>query len=212
MNVKLVAKTKPIDGMSIEEYIVNCARVSNPDNRLNHETGPKLLKYLIEHKHWSPFEMVNFGFEIQTSRAIAQQLLRHRSFSFQEFSQRYSEVTEIEPVQLRMKTGKNRQSSSEECKDDDLISTYEYAIHKSKSVYKELVDSGVSTECARMVLPLATQTTIIMNGTLRSWIHFLEQRTSDHAQEEIRFIAYDIEDILSSQLRFTSMVLGWNDR
>lgn len=169
MKVILNAITQPvinIDGytkkVSPEGYMIYCARVSSPDTRLNHETAPKLLKYLIDHKHWSPFEMISIGFEIETSRAIAQQILRHRSFSFQEFSQRYSKVENIEPVELRYQADKNRQSS-----------------------------------------------TIVMHGTLRSWIHFLDQRCDDHAQKEIRLIAEEIQLQLSQVCPWTAEALGW---
>ena len=119
-----------------EEYIIYAARVSSPDNRLNHETAPKLLKYLIDHKHWSPFEMVSIGIEIVTSRAIAQQILRHRSNSFQEFSQRYAEATQMEPVQLRYQSEKNRQSSSNPVMDAYCNSLVEEALEVCQRNYK----------------------------------------------------------------------------
>lgn len=196
--------------MSPEEYIIYCARVSNEENRLNYETAPKLLRYLIDHKHWSPFEMISIGFEIVTSRAIAQQLLRHRSFSFQEFSQRYAKVEAIEPVELRMQAEMNRQSSTDAIPEtarlnDDVERTIKECTYR----YEQLLEAGIAKECARMVLPLATQTTIVMHGTLRSWIHYLEQRCDDHAQKEIRLIAEEIREQLAKVCPWTAVALGW---
>lgn len=193
-----------------EEYIIYAARVSSPDNRLNHETAPKLLKYLIEHRHWSPFEMISIGIEVVTSRAIAQQILRHRSFSFQEFSQRYAKVEAMEPIELRYKAEKNRQSSSEVCMDGELIEAVNSHIEKTQELYEQLVDSGISTETARFILPLTTQTTVIMHGTLRSWIHFLDQRCDDHAQKEIRDIARAARDLLIDITPWTAKALDWS--
>jgi len=220
MNVMLTARTQSLIKfddryLNPEEYLAWCARVSSPDNRLNAETAPKLLNYLMEHKHWSPNEMINFSFQIKTSRAIAQQIIRHRSFSFQEFSQRYAEVNELEPVELRKKADTNRQSSSEIYEDNAIkgeILNGRVAMHmeKSKQLYDELVAAGIATESARMVLPLTTQTTIVMNGTLRSWIHFLEQRCDEHAQKEIRLIAFEIRKLLSEECPWTAKALGWS--
>lgn len=210
MNVNLISVTKPIitsvDGkeFSSEELIVYIARVSNPSNQMNTSTSGKLLKYLIDHKHWSPFEHVSMTVQIVTSRAIAQQIIRHRSFVFQEFSQRYAEVTEFEPVQLRKQAEKNRQSSTENA--DDLIVNFknypvkaieciEHHIKQSEEIYKALIHHGVAKECARMVLPLTTQTTIYMTGSCRSWIHYLQQRLDEHTQLEHRQVAVGIADI-----------------
>lgn len=218
MKVSLNCITQPITRrdeselagtMLPEEYIIYCARVSSPENRHNHKTAPKLLKYLMEHRHWSPFEMISIGFEVETSRAIAQQILRHRSFSFQEFSQRYARVDSMEPMELRYKAEKNRQSSSDVVDDGQLIRKAEKAVGKCIEAYEDLVDAGVATECARMVLPLTTQTTIVMHGTLRSWIHFLDQRCDDHAQKEIRLIAIEIRKQLSDVCPWTAAALGW---
>jgi len=208
MQVKLNCITQPVLGLSPEEYIIYAARVSS-DDRVNNETAPKLLKYLIGHKHWSPFEMISIGIEIETSRAIAQQILRHRSFSFQEFSQRYAAVTEMEPVQLRYQAEKNRQSSTDEVVEEGLNSIVQQSIVVCEKAYKALLDNGVAKECARMVLPLTTQTTIVMHGTLRSWIHFFEQRCSDHAQLEIQQIAYAARDEVAKVCPWTSSALGW---
>jgi thymidylate synthase (FAD) len=197
--------------LSSENYITYCARVSSFNNRLNCETAPRLLKYLIDSGHWSPFEMVSTTFEIETSRTIAQQLIRHRSFSFQEFSQRYAEVQEIELVELRYRSEKNRQSSNDVCKDNILNKKVAFHLNQSKKLYKKLLDCGIARECARMVLPLATQTVLIMHGTLRSWIHFLNQRCDDHAQKEIRLIADEIKSQLSKIYPQTAKVLKWSE-
>jgi thymidylate synthase (FAD) len=198
--------------MSAEEYMIYCARVSSPDNRLNHETAPKLLKYLLDAGHWSPFEMISIGFEIETSRAIAQQILRHRSFSFQEFSQRYSKVEAMEPVELRMQAEKNRQSSVDVLEENNILySLVEQHAKDTQKLYNTLLEDGVAKECARMVLPLATQTTIVMHGTLRSWIHFLNQRCDLHAQKEIQLIAFEIQGQLSKVCPWTAKALNWSE-
>lgn len=211
MKVTLRAITQEISGikLSFEEAIIHDARVTTPDNRLNHETAPKLLRYLIDSNHWSPFETGSVKFEIETSRAIAQQLLRHRSFSFQEFSQRYAKVEEMEPIELRYQTDKNRQSSSDICNDSELNTLIDIRIIQSQSLYDLLIKKGIAKECARMILPLATQTTLIMHGTLRSWIHFLDQRCDDHAQKEIRLIAEEIKSQLSKICPWTAKALDW---
>lgn len=201
MNVELVSLTKAnINNieMSPEQLIVYTARVSNPGNQMNIETSDKLIAYLIKNKHWSPFEMADMTVEIVTSRGIAQQILRHRSFSFQEFSQRYAEVTEIEPIQLRYQADKNRQSSSTELNEtdkqyfDDKVYSF---IEQSKNLYVEMLKAGVAKECARFILPITTQTKIYMKGSVRSWIHFLQIRTDEHTQLEHRLIAMEILNI-----------------
>lgn len=209
MKTILVSQTSPENDLSIEEFIINCARVSNPENRLNHDTAPKLLAYLIKHKHWSPFETISFGFEIQTSRAIAQQLIRHRSMAVQEFSQRYSTVTDLEPVELRYKESTNRQSSKDISSDTTLADAVTSSQKQARELYNRLLDDGIAPECARMVLPLSTQTTVIMTGSLRSWIHFFDQRCSEHAQKEIRLIAVEIRGKLASILPWTATALDW---
>jgi len=220
MKVKLNCVTQPesMDGgkifdapLLIEEYMIYAARVSSPDNRLNHETAPKLLEYLIDSKHWSPFEMVSMAFEIETSRAIAQQLLRHRSFSFQEFSQRYAEVTELEPVELRYQAKKNRQSSTDVCDCPELVKEVNNHLHASAELYRRLLRYGIAKESARFVLPLTAQTTLIMHGTLRSWIHFLDQRCDEHAQKEVQLIALEIRKQLTTVCPWTASALGWNN-
>ena len=199
--VSLISITKP-EGMDIshEEYIAYIARVSNPENQHNHETSGRLLKYLIEHKHWSPFEFVDVTFQIQTRRSIAAQILRHRSFSFQEFSQRYSEATEIEPIEIREQAHKNRQSSSQII--DPVVKVYRsigYAneiigdhFKHSMQLYEALLKAGVAREVARDVLPLATATTLYMKGSVRSWIHYLQLRLAPDTQKEHREIAHQI--------------------
>jgi len=195
MKVRLVSITRSyVEEASLdpEELIVYVARVSNPSNQLNTGTAAGLLAYLIKHKHWSPFEMVDMTVEIVTSRGIAQQILRHRSFSFQEFSQRYAEVTDFEPIQLRLKADKNRQSSSEALENEVLQNAVDSFIKSSELVYKGLLEAGVAKECARFVLPITTQTKIYMKGNVRSWIHYLGERTKEHTQLEHRQIAEEI--------------------
>lgn len=223
MQVKLIALTQPqVSGvLSPENLIVYTARVSNPSNQLNMETADKLLKFLIDNKHWSPFEMVDMTVEIVTSRAIAQQILRHRSFSFQEFSQRYAEVTEMEPVQLRRQATKNRQSSTEvfdpipfpkmssdlpEYRASYLINTHN---KMCQDFYSALIQAGVAKECARMVLPLTTQTRIYMKGSIRSWIHYLQIRCDEHTQLEHRQIALEIQKIFKYEFPHISQALNW---
>lgn len=205
-NVQLISVTKPIhdedtsSGIDTpEQLIAYCARVSNPDNQLNHESSPKLLAYLIKHSHWSPFEMVSMCVKIKTSRAIAAQILRHRSFSFQEFSQRYSPVESITDINLRQQADKNRQSSSEDIDPvirqraaSSMVSDY---IEAGMTLYSELLEAGVARESARMVLPLATETTLFMTGTVRSWIHYLQLRLLNGTQLEHRIIAEEIQVI-----------------
>lgn len=209
--VKLVSITKPsIDDLeSAEDLISYCARVSNPSNQLNLETAPKLLGYLIKHNHWSPFEMVSMTCEIKTSRAIAAQILRHRSFSFQEFSQRYSETTDVEAFELRKQAQKNRQSSEEGMNSVVLNNAARYAIDFSVKTYEKLIREGVSKECARMILPLCAQTTLYMSGTARSWLHYLELRTKEDTQKEHRIIAEEIKKIFIKQFPQTSSALNW---
>jgi thymidylate synthase (FAD) len=201
MQVKLVSITTPtIDGINTaDELIAYCARVSNPSNQLNTKTASKLIKYLIKHKHWSPFEMASMCVEIKTSRAIAAQILRHRSFSFQEFSQRYSEALELEFPELRLKADSNRQSSSETVKDAIMNRLLRWTLRSSFTVYKYLVNNGVAKETARMVLPLCTQTTLYMNGSLRSWIHYIEVRSEEGTQKEHREIALSVKEIIKQQ-------------
>ena len=198
-SVKLVWAT---DGG--DDLIAKMARVSNPANENNKETAPRLISYLIKNKHWSPFEMVNMCVEINTTRSIAAQILRHRSFSFQEFSQRYAEVSTPSVMpELRRQDVKNRQNSiddlSTKTKDvmDEMISRL---FCQAENVYNELLEAGVAKECAREVLPLATPTTLYMNGTIRSWLHYCDLRSSNGTQKEHAQIAAQVQDILYSQI------------
>jgi thymidylate synthase (FAD) len=189
-----------------EELISYMARVSNPANQTNQETAPKLIRYLIKHHHWSPFEMVNMCVEIETTRSIAAQILRHRSFSFQEFSQRYAKVTAVSVIpELRLQDHTNRQNSIEASDADKerlkgLIDCIDNHFASSMFLYEELLEAGVAKECAREVLPLATPTTLYMNGTIRSWLHYVDLRTSNGTQKEHAQIAAQVQDILYSQI------------
>ena len=212
MNVKLISLTQPmIEGeqISAEELVTYCARVSNPENQINTETAPRLINFLIKHKHWSPFEMANMCVEIKTSRAIAAQILRHRSFSFQEFSQRYSEAPEMEPLELREQAENNRQSSTEEIKDEQVKATAQMFMDSAQDYYKQLCAMGVSRETARMILPLGTQTTIYMNGNVRSWVHYINLRAEENTQKEHRDVANEIRKIFMQQFPQISKALGW---
>jgi thymidylate synthase (FAD) len=210
MNVKLVSTTKPnIEGLNkAEDIIVYCARVSNPNNQLNVDTGDKLLKYCIKHGHWSIFEQVDMTVEIKTSRAIAAQILRHKTFSFQEFSQRYAEIQDFENIELRAQGKGGGQVGDEiinpELEDglaNDLIQEH---IEYSKSLYDRLINAGTARECARMVLPLNVQTTLYMKGNIRSWIHYLQLRTKGDTQKEHRLIAEEIKKIFINEFPIIS--------
>lgn len=183
-------------GENIQDLIAYCARVSNPSNQNNTETSEKLLRYLIKHKHWSPFEMVSACLEITTTRDIARQILRHRSFSFQEFSQRYANpVEELHFVtrEARMQDDKNRQNSIEV--DDETFQldwerNQKRAIWMCKQVYQDAIKKGIAKEQARAVLPEGlTESRLYMNGSLRSWIHYIELRSGPETQKEHRDIA-----------------------
>lgn len=200
MNVDLVWVTP-----SAEEMIVKMARVSAPANQDNMDTAPKLLRYLIKHKHWSPFEMANMTVEIETTRSISAQIIRHRSFSFQEFSQRYADTKKLgsAPIpHLRRQDNKNRQNST-----DDLVETLgpeklasfyrrtSQLFEEAEHLYSEMVSQGIAKECARNILPLGTQTRLYMNGSIRSWIHYLQLRCDPGTQFEHRQIAEWIKQI-----------------
>jgi len=210
--IKLISLTQPnIEGLKTAEDLISyCARVSNPSNQLNTETAPKLLKYLITHKHWSPYEMVNMCVEIKTSRAIAAQILRHRSFSFQEFSQRYSGVVGREKIEWRLQGKTNRQVGEEEVQlSEKLLDKIEWIQDECEYLYNNLIEEGVAKECARMVLPLNTSTTLYMSGTIRSWVHYLELRTKEDTQKEHRIIAEEIKKIFVKEFPATSCALNW---
>ena len=185
-----------------ENLIVRMARVSNPTNEDNVATAPKLLRYLIDHQHWSPFEMCSLCIKIDTERDISAQILRHRSFSFQEFSTRYAQVHELTLPDLRKQDLKNRQNSTDDLdvntKEDlteDIVALYMQA----SELYQDMLDAGVAKECARRILPLSIQTTLYMHGTLRSWIHYINVRASKETQLEHRLIAEDCKQIFIEQ-------------
>ena len=199
--VKLISYTKPAEDASLSDDLLQlvsfCARVSNPGNQYNEKTAEKLVKYLIKHKHWSPFEMVNVCLEIETTRDISRQILRHRSFSFQEFSQRYADPVEelqftTRPARLQDYT--NRQNSIEIPMEDSinyvLESYQEIMIERAKKAYNWAIEAGIAKEQARAILPEGlTMTRLYMNGTLRSWIHYIEVRAEEGTQLEHRQIA-----------------------
>ena len=187
-----------------EKFIAYCARVSNPANQNNLETAPRLLKYLIKHRHWSPFEMANMVVEIKTTRAISAQILRHRSFSFQEFSQRYSQVQSLPlPPLLRRQDVSNRQNSI-----DDIPLAEQYAwqdqindmYKKMHGLYDKMIDAGIAKECARDVLPIGSETTLYMNGTIRSWLHYIDLRASPETQLEHRTIAEGCKNLIHNAM------------
>jgi thymidylate synthase (FAD) len=214
MNIKLVSLTNSLveeKQLSAEELIVYVARVSNPSNQLNSETSDKLIAYLVKNKHWSPFEMVDMTVEIVTSRGIAQQILRHRSFSFQEFSQRYAQVNEMEPVHLRLQANKNRQSSTDALhpSSHDLFERkVQWIIGESQKLYSEMIEANVAKECARFILPITTRTKIYMKGSVRSWIHYLAIRCDEHTQLEHRQVALSIAEIFRTNFPNISKALN----
>lgn len=197
---------------SAEALIAYTARVSNPSGQMNDETAPRLLAYLIKNKHWSPFEMVSMTVEIHTSRAIAQQILRHRSFSFQEFSQRYATATEVCRYEARRQDSKNRQNSIDDMSADDrdwFQQAQDEVEVLARKHYGEALQRGIAKEQARFLLPLSTATTLYMSGTARSWIHYLQLRTDPSTQLEHRQIAEEIKLIFCQQFPATSEALGW---
>ena len=182
-----------------EKLVGKIARVSNPKNEDNPDYE-RLLRYLIKHKHWSPFEMASMCVEIITTRAISPQILRHRSFSFQEFSQRYAKATEIDMPRLRSQDLKNRQNSIDDLEFEQINEMqHEIDIHfrEGMALYKKLLDKGVAKECARAVLPSNTVTRLYMSGTLRSWLHYIDLRGDNGTQLEHQRIARSIGDILA---------------
>ncbi len=183
-----------------DNLIVRMARVSSPSNQDNLETAPKLINYLIKHSHWSPFEMVNMCVQIETTRSIAAQIIRHRSFSFQEFSQRYAEVLDKPKVpKLRRQDTKNRQNSI-----DDLDSTNTMLFNRyianhydqAMAIYNDMLRAGIAKECAREVLPMGTKTTLYMNGSVRSWLHYCDLRCGNGTQLEHRLIAEGCKELI----------------
>ena len=214
MNVELISYSQapaPTDqGALFEnnpdllELVSYCARVSNPSNQMNNETAEKLVRYLIKHKHWSPLEMVSVCLEIETTRDIARQILRHRSFSFQEFSQRYADPTKdltFVTRDARLQDTKNRQNSIE-CDNDYIIERWEEeqlkVIEQAKRAYAWAIDNGIAKEQARAVLPEGnTMSRMYMNGTLRSWVHYIELRSANGTQQEHIDIAKACAEVIA---------------
>lgn len=214
MKVKLKTITP-----NAEETIVEIARVSSP-RKDKTEEPEGLVRYLIKNKHWSPFEHGHMTFEIDTSKAIGIQLLRHVSFRFQEFSQRYAKVESIEPIEIRMQAEKNRQSSTDvfdpiipgmDGKGYPASLVIDEVVHSLQTIYGQLLDAGVAKECARMILPMATSTKIYMTGNIRSWIHMLDLRDDGHAQKEAQLIAKEIKKIFIRELPIISNALNWKE-
>ena len=209
MNVNLISYSKSdgsyiIDSASATELVAFCARVSNPDNQMNSETSEKLIKYLMKHKHWSPLEMVSVCLEIETTRDIARQILRHRSFSFQEFSQRYADPTkdlDFEIRKARLQDPKNRQNS---IPTDDFSLNHQWEemqkdiIRASRYAYTWAIEKGIAKEQARAVLPEGnTISRMYVNGTLRSWVHYIELRGANGTQQEHIEIAWAVADAIA---------------
>lgn len=212
MTTKLISITKPVADdlkhFNSEELISYIARVSNPSNQMNTATSSELLKYCIKNKHWSVFEHINITFEITTSLAIATQILRHRSFTFQQFSQRYAKSElEFEPIEFRMQDEKNRQNSIEiesNLQSYKLIN-FKHAIEQlqmtTTQLYNDMLTFGIAKEVARFILPQNTQTTMYMTGNLRSWLHYIELRKDKATQKEHRIIAEDIKEVLIKEFK-----------
>lgn len=185
-----------------EKLIGKIARVSNPNNEDNPNVE-RLIKYLIKHKHWSPFEMASMCVEIKTTRAISPQILRHRSFSFQEFSQRYAVATELTVPKLRRQDLKNRQNSIDDISEkdrDELELQIDRYMKEAHDLYDHLLARGIAKECAREVLPLSTATRLYMSGTIRSWLHYVDLRGSNGTQLEHMTIARQVGEILADQV------------
>jgi thymidylate synthase (FAD) len=202
MRVSLVAQTQPlfIEGVAtLGEFLAYTARVSNPSNQLNSETAPRLLAYCLKAGHWSVFEAASMTMEIVTSVSISIQILRHRSFTFQQFSQRYAEATEFETYEARSQDPKNRQNSIDDMEQEtkDWFLEAQYNVQQdSMRRYREALELGIAKEQARFLLPGGTQTTLYMTGSIRSWIHYCETRTKPGVQKEHRDIALRCLDIL----------------
>ena len=209
MKVQLITLTP-----DAEKNMAFVARVSNPNNQGN-ENFSGLLKYCIKHQHWSVFEQAHMTLEIETTRAIAAQILRHRSFTFQEFSQRYAqsnELGEIDLPELRRQDIKNRQNSIDDLdvKVVDKLNRQMITLSSSaQSLYNQMIEEGVAKECARMVLPLCTPTRIYMTGSVRSWIHYIDLRSAHGTQKEHMEIAESCKDIFKEQFPVVSEALEW---
>ena len=210
--VKLVSVTP-----DAEKLMSYCARVSNPNNQ-NNDNYAKLLKYCIDHQHWSIFEHGFMTVEINTTRGLAAQILSHRSFMFQEFSQRYAETTllaeEIPVFQLRRQDTKNRQNSIDDISDETRVKwTVQIREHfaKAQALYDGMIKDGVAKECARFILPLATPTRLYVSGTVRSWIHYINLRSGHGTQKEHMIIAEECKNIFIEQFPTIGEALGWNN-
>ena len=207
-NVRLISYSQPPADSEFTndllQMVAYCARVSNPTNQNNEKTAEKLVNYLIKHKHWSPLEMASACIEIETTRDIARQILRHRSFSFQEFSQRYADPTKdmtFVTREARLQDNKNRQNSLEVSMEDPINSGWEswqlVVIERCKQAYEWAVQAGIAKEQARAVLPEGlTMTRMYVNGTLRSWIHYIQLRAAEGTQKEHREIAKAVGDVI----------------
>ena len=230
-NVKLISKTigceelkrqaaalsvvvpEEFSGQDVVSYV---ARVSNPNNQLNFDTAAGLLKYCIKHQHWSIFEQAHMTLEINTTRGLAAQILRHRSFTFQEFSQRYADSSlladTIPMFELRRQDTKNRQNSID---DIDEFTKQEFEIQiqryfaEGMDLYQAMLDKGIAKECARFVLPLATPTRIYMTGSLRSWLHYIELRSANGTQKEHMLIANQCKCIFAGEYPDIAEAMGW---
>ncbi len=211
MKVNLISYSKPAEDFkdnnleNIQDLIAFCARVSNPSNQMNKETSEKLIKYLIKHQHWSPLEMVSACLEIQTTRDIAHQIVRHRSFSFQEFSQRYADPEDqgdlFEYSDARLQDTKNRQNSIETenvMLHQEWFEAQEEVAKLAKEKYDWAIGEGIAKELARKILPEGiTKTTLYMNGTLRSWVHYIELRGANGTQKEHMEIAHACAKVIA---------------
>ena len=211
VKVRLVSHTQSEDGKNLLEQVAYAARVSNPSNQGNNDTAEKLVDYLIKNKHWSPLEMVSMCLEIETTRDIARQILRHRSFSFQEFSQRYADPTkELDFVlrEARLQDPKNRQNSVENT--NLAVATWweerqKRVIHEAKEAYAWAIQNGIAKEQARAVLPEGlTVSRLYMNGTLRSWIHFIELRSANGTQKEHQLVAKECAKVIAEVFPMTT--------
>lgn len=226
MKVNLIGATKPVGEYeehfdNVMDLVAYCAKVSNPKGQLSLESGERLIRYLIKHKHWSPLEMASATIEVETTRDIARQFLRHRSFSFQEFSQRYSDVNDMDESfvirECRLQDTKNRQNSIDN-EDPELARAWamkqQQLIHETKLTYKWAIENGIAKEQARVILPEGnTVSRLYANGTIRSWIHFIELRTANGTQKEHMDLAHEVAKAISKvfpmAMEFSHMTTAW---
>ena len=217
MNVKLLSYSQPTDEFKsmglddAQELIAYCARVSNPSNQLNTDTSEKLIRYLVKHQHWSPLEMVSACLEITTTRDIARQILRHRSFSFQEFSQRYADPTKdlnFVTREARLQDPKNRQNSvatDDQALENEWFRAQQRVIYSAQREYEWAIKNGIAKEQARAVLPEGLiESRLYMNGTLRSWIHFIELRSANGTQKEHQEVAVACAEVIAKIFPMTA--------